>query len=376
MNILMVCTKYSLSTDSKYLTNDLAVALVNEGHSVDVICTGDVERTESATIEGVRVWSMRAQGKGGAKYASTWTRSVAQHVRVARQAGGIDLVILFGPLVTTAPHVLLTRLHKPKHVVTIVFDIFPKHQVQLGMFPVKAESLLRWAESRLLNMCDTVTGMTQSNVDYMEDYYRLPESKLATMNVWTGKAGIAKPKEAYGSAIVFGGQLVAGRDIEFAIDFLGKCRSHNPDITLHIHSWGEEYDRIKEKYASSDWIYCKGKISRDRYVDEIAKYDAGLIVTDPNVEISTFPSKAMDYLGSGLRLLCFVEEQNDLESVIDDSNVLFTNHFDNSEPQVKKLSKFLLEADPASGRRALSAHGTFDVRETVNRITTLVTRNA
>ena len=241
------------------------------------------------------------------------------------------------------------------------------------MFGSKPESVLRTAEAALLKSFDTITGMTRGNTAYMSEYYGIARSRFETLNVWTGKDSTTITKEEFGSAVVFGGQLVAGRNLGFAIDFLGGCRVNNPELTLTIHSWGEEYERLKEEYAGSEWILFEGKISRDAYVDRISEFDAGLIVTDPNVQISTFPSKIMDYFGSGLRCICFVEENNELDSVIEDGSVLFVNHFDSSDAEEKRLNRFLLSGSAKTRRAALSEHKVFKVDITAQKLLSIAT---
>src|SRR5215471_17563992 len=118
MRILMLCTKYPLDPNDRFMTNELAGALVAESHRVQVVAIDwdapfGAPTTSMRSEDGVNALVISPHGVTGlgsfAERASKWTFSslfARREMRKALSEEHFDLLICFTPCVTVAAQLL------------------------------------------------------------------------------------------------------------------------------------------------------------------------------------------------------------------------------------------------------------------------------
>lgn len=336
MRILLLCTKFSLSENDPWLTNELAEALQLTGNEVSVACLdwSAVDGSQSAELRtkaGVRVSVMSPVVtrlpfpflNKGLKW--TWSSFRAyRKVRALLRSEKIDLVIGFSPAVTMAlPILILTRRPQTKSFL-IQWDFFPYHHRQIGLISSSvAFRVARVAETLLLRRFDAIGCMSPANVDYLHAHYHLrPDQRVCVLPVWAKGEKLAEiepsaVRKKYElpvgrPVVVFGGQLAAGRGLEDLLHMAQLAEeARSPLFFLIIGSGPLEAlvrSYIEGGHRNLNWI---PRIPRSEYLNVIRACDVALVCTVRDVDVPTFPSKTLDYLRAGLPIVASVEKSTD-----------------------------------------------------------------
>jgi len=348
--ITFVFKKYLLSKGDSYITNDLVDELRRNGVVVDVLVFGGadddyfIRSSQGDTIAFKSRSSIRYF-----KYIFEWGR-IWQTVRQYIKSNGsnLEMLVIVAPLTVFWPF-YFQLIKRSKVSICIVFDLFPMHQTQIGSIPLILGKLLGGVEAALLRKLDLLTGMSQANVDAIVREYKVPSSKVHVLNLWCSdhlfvKEGVIEGKVCDGDQstirLVFGGQVTKGRSLEFAINQLDKIRGVGLDVRLTVMSSGGLYEKMKEE-SNHDWILFKDRLPRSEYISYLENFDFGLVVTDGSVNLPTFPSKTLEYIASGLKVVCFIEEASDIAESINSRRILHCNKFDSSPGGLRELQSFL-----------------------------------
>lgn len=349
--ILIICTRYSVSGEDPYLTDDLINEMLVE-RDVVVLAIGniideDVSRVVSTRGERLHVFLVPHLIKNRfVKYLVLWPSIFLRLIQIRFHHPDIKSIIAFGPLLPIWPAIAFLDVFRAKKL-CVIFDIFPLHQSQIGAVPKLASDFLRLVEIGLLSRFNMLTGMTPANVSLIESYYGMRGhvyllplwgsyrviSKLDNLNEQVGKGTIK---------LIFGGQITFGRDFEILLKLLLELRKMHLPIEVDIFSSGEKYQDLKNKYSQErGWLKFRNKINREKYRTALAEYDIGLVVTDADVSVPTFPSKIIDYLSAGIKVLCLLEKTSDVAEVISNTEAVFVNNFDLSQSSINKMAEFV-----------------------------------
>jgi glycosyltransferase involved in cell wall biosynthesis len=345
MRILMLCTKYPLEPSDRYLTNDLARALVARGHEVSVVVTewgaGPRPPSDPAAVhklEGVEIVALAPLnvGRAGSMLATIgkWTFSSFFALQQMRRVFGrrsFDLVIAFTPCVTLTAQLLWVRYALARsRMVLFVHDFFPYHHRSIGLLGSIAlfQSALL-LERILIRAFDAIACTWPGNIAYLQQKYWIrPEQKLLWIPLWSDIAQVPQVAKrdartrhelpASGKIVVFGGQITEGRGISEMLDAAALAKKACPDLHFLFVGDGRLVPLIRDRIAGglTNVIYRPG-IPRDKYLDLLAACDLGLICTVPQVASFAFPTKTIDYLRAGLPIVAAVEEQSDYRDFID-----------------------------------------------------------
>jgi hypothetical protein len=191
MRILMLCTKYPLDPNDRYMTNELAAAFAGAGHAVQVVATdwdvapGTPPRVAQPQpgVDALVISPTVVRGFGRfVRNASKWTLSSLFALRHMRQALGgrrFDVMVCFTPCVTIAAQVLWITQRRAarrlaKRSVLIVFDFFPYHHRSIGLVPGgPAFAMARLFEAALMRRFHAIGCTTAANIGYLKAHYRL-----------------------------------------------------------------------------------------------------------------------------------------------------------------------------------------------------------
>ncbi len=330
--------------DNPYLTNDLVDELQSQGHKVTVVAYGDlsiVKKTEHLEEHIIGVSSSIKI----LKYVLLWPKLFYHLIIVFRNNKPFDQIVVQAPLTVKLPAAFFIKLASSRKKTLMVFDIFPLHHTKIKSLPPWSEKILKTVEMFLMKGFTEITAMGKGNRQFIQDYYFGGDATvpIKIMHLW-GKTNVNIQPANYVDGpikIVFGGQIVKGRNSAALIEFLNILRKRNFDLTLTFYSWGEEYERIKRRYADYEWISFQRQVSRKDYQSLLSHFHVGAIVTDKNADVPTFPSKTIDYISSGLYCFCLVEKESELYNVVGDFQRIYINSFDFSEVGIQSAINFL-----------------------------------
>lgn len=337
MNILLLCTKFSMDENDPWLTNELAGSLQRAGNRVTVLCldwAGKLGSEKSAfftTSAGTQVYvekpvSVFPRFPLLSKLFKWAGSSCVASLRVARleRENNYDLVICFSPLVTMGLPAAWLAGVKKKNSLLIQWDFFPYHQRQIGMMtPGVVFNIARKVEGYLISRFKYIGCLSPANIAYLQSHYPIRhEQKVFTLPIWgegsaLPKSDVSLVREKYAlpedkAIIVFGGQLVHGRGIEdiLAVARLAKQQSL-PVVFLIIGSGSLESlvdDYICAGHAN---VIRFAHVPRQEYLEIIAACDLALVCTVRDVDVPSYPSKTIDYLRVGLPIVASVEKTTD-----------------------------------------------------------------
>ncbi|MEG0636076.1 MAG: glycosyltransferase family 4 protein [Pseudomonas sp.] len=346
MNILMLCTKFSLAENDPWLTNELADAFRQKGHAVSVIhldwwATPGRPTQRLTTSAGTQVVSLApVLMKSPIPLVSKmlkWGLSSFSALKVLRQQlnqAPVDLVIGFSPAVTMALPILWQARQRKTRSFFVLWDFFPFHQQQIGL--ISSPLIFRfskWLESLLLRKFHHIGCMSNANIDYLKSHYTLgADQQLHIVPIWGKEAALPvicreAVREQYGlpvtpPIVVFGGQLVQGRGLEDLLCMAEEAARQG--LQTHFLIMGSGVlegmvtDYLAKGHSNLTWI---ARVPRDEYLKVAQACDVALVCTVRDVDVPSFPSKTIDYLRLGLPIVASVEKSTDYGAFLMENGV-------------------------------------------------------
>jgi len=373
--ILMVCPKYSSEPYSPYLTNDLAKEMTRQNCMVLAVGYGD--RTvnnvsQDGSLEEVII-KIKKHPKY-IKYMVAWLSLFFAVRRMARNHKDVDRIIFFAPLTVLWPAVLAIRSSPCGARLCIIFDIYPAHQIQINALPRSLSAILKTIETRLLSRFNRITGMSPANIDAIKKVYgsTILTSRFLVLPPWGTNEEMHGPdshRPVKSSTnrlnIVFGGQICHGRDFGKAIHFLHQLKKRGFEINLSVFTDELSAQFLGEDVQSHSWVKICKPLPRNEYLNALTQFDFGLIVTDPQVTLPTFPSKIVDYLDMRLRCLCLLEKTTDFDRVLPFPNIIHVNRFAFDEEALDAAAAFISRKDHDVEKEFRAASNRLSVKSAV-----------
>jgi len=349
--VLVVSSKYMSDNRSPYLTNNLARALARNNCKVLAVGYGDrsINRISAdGLLKEVIIKINRAPKY--IKYILAWPQIYFALKRIVRNNLDITRIIYFAPLIVLWPAILAIRSVRCQTRICIIFDIFPDHQIQIGSLPRSLSPILRAVESLLLLYFSEITGMSPANVNAIKRVYgrSVLKKRFKVLPPWGVKEVIKRndfnrfiQSESHQIDFVFGGQICRGRDFGKAIYFLNLLRARG--LKLKLTTFTDEISAISvsDYLESNPWIEIRKLLPRSEYLTALTKFDFGLIMTDPKVNLPTFPSKIVDYISARLRCVCLLESASDLDVLLPFRNIIHVNRFSFNEASLRAVEAFI-----------------------------------
>jgi glycosyltransferase involved in cell wall biosynthesis len=338
----MAAMKYPVAPGASYLTTELADALVEAGHEVEVLhldwdSTDAGAPSELRSPSGVRVVHVPAPRLAGLPGAAGHAAKFLMSGRAAARAAGrhfdlsrFDAFIGWMPSVAIAPLVALVRGAGIAHRHLIIWDFFPDHYHEIGRIPGgPVLRAARWLEQRTLRHFTTIFCTTPGNAAYLRHKFRVnADKRVEVMPAWTrlqpapvidrraerGRHGLPLDRPV----AVFGGQMSAGRGFEQMLGAASLAWEAGSGLHVLLIGDGPLAAEIAQRAVSLPNVHCRPPIARENYRRLIAACDVGLAATVAGVSSHSFPSKILDYLAVGLPVVAALEEGNEVAGMLEE----------------------------------------------------------
>jgi glycosyltransferase involved in cell wall biosynthesis len=340
VRFLLLPMRFPLEAGQAYLTTDLADALLDAGHRVDVLqldwAAAPGGRTERLTSERgipvVRVYP-RAVGKPGSLLhkASKFVLSAWHVGRAGRRAislGEFDAVIAWMPACAFAPVIRAAARARVARRILFIWDFFPDHHGEIGLVP---RGPVRWIarrlEQRALRQFTTVFCTLPANAEYLRRRFRLPPQQVVIAPVWTRlekprvvhRIGVRARHElpAYAAIAVFGGQIAAGRGFDLMLDAADIAARQGSSLAFLFVGDGPLASELAVQAQTRPNVFHRPAMSTAEYRELLGACDVGMVATVPGVSSQTTPSKTLDYLKAGLPVIAAVEPGNEFAALLE-----------------------------------------------------------
>jgi glycosyltransferase involved in cell wall biosynthesis len=387
--------RFPLERGESYLTTELADALVDAGHEVEVVqldwdapSGGASERLASARGIPVLRVCPRAIGRPrslawrASKFVLS-ARHVGREVRRLMPLAEFDAIVAWMPAIAFAPVVRRAARAGVERRILFVWDFFPDHHAEIGRLPRgPARWLARRWEGSLLRTFTTIFCTLPANCDYLRQRFRLaPGQQVRVAPVWM-KLEAAPPVDrarvrarrslpAEAPIAVFGGQMTAGRGLGQILEAAALAHRQGSPLAFLFVGDGPRAKSLAELASASPNVFYLPAMSVADYRELLGACDVGMVATVPGVTSHSMPSKTLDYLKAGLPVVAAVEPGSEFAGLIEQRDVGRALPFGDTGAFLYAAA--FLAADPRfrDGLRARTYSclaDVFDVRLTVSAI--------
>jgi glycosyltransferase involved in cell wall biosynthesis len=369
VRVLLLPMRFPLDVGQSYLTTDLAEALLEAGHAIQVLQLdwdaepgGPTERLTSARgIPLLRV-RPRAFGKPGrllhnaSKFVLS-ARHVGREARRAFSLGEFDAVICWMPALAFAPVVRAAAHQRVARRILFVWDFFPDHHGEIGLVPSgPVRWIARFLEQRVLRRFTTIFCTLPANAEYLRRRFRVAaDQQVRIAPVWTtletprtvdraavrGRHGLP----AHAPIAVFGGQIAAGRGFELMLDAAEIAARQGSSLAFLFVGEGPLAGDLAARAQSRPNVIHRPAMSTADYRELLAACDVGMVATVPGVSSQTTPSKTLDYLKAGLPVIAAIEPGNEFAALLERRRVGRTVAFGDAAAFQREAA--FLARDPA-----------------------------
>jgi glycosyltransferase involved in cell wall biosynthesis len=395
-SVLMVCTAFGTGADSRYLTNELAEAMVAQGARVMVVAIrwSAAEPLPDRLVhqgEGLDVLFVSphrlGRGSGVVQALYKWGLSsffLRRRVAEAFGARPVDLIVAFSPLVT-ATFILRWAFRRYRcRGFAYLADFFPFHQHALGSLPGgPLLAIGRWAENGLLRLFSAIGCMSPAGATYLRRHYRLEErQQVAVVPLWGDVEPLADIDRAAVRAshgitsdrrvVLFGGQITEGRGVEDMLAVAGLAAERHPDLLFLFAGSGRLRALVAERAdMPGSNIVLLDPLPRPDYLRLAQACDVGIVSTVAGTGVPTFPSKTIDYLRARLPVAASVETSTDYADFVETNGIGLAVAAGDPDRFLSIIAAIAYDEPRAAAMRGQAAavlSANFDVRETARRV--------
>lgn len=329
---------YSITGSDPWLTDDLVSEITHKNNDVTVFffdIKGENKKGLYIANKNCRVYTFPLKGVSGSSnlirmknmvtgYLGMFVYFIPKFLR-----GKFTHVIGFSMFsIFFLCNFLIRLANKNVYSIAILWDFYPIHSYEIGK--LKSKLLLRvlyYMENFELRHFDKICFMTKKSINFFERYHpNLAHKEKIVIYLWRStshsfvikKTNLMKfdPDLLY---VVFGGQLSKGRGFEFLLKVSKEYKSKLDNIHFIIIGDGELKIFLQDQITKNDLsnITMLGRVNRTDYMSILSNADIGLVVTDANVTIPSFPSKTIDYMLTKLPIIASIEASSDYGDIIE-----------------------------------------------------------
>lgn len=322
--VLVLAGAFSTSNEDRWLLDDLVDEFVAKGAQVDVLAF-DNTRVRPRGIEQrsdgrIRILSVGPERVPRSAAGKLLNRALAAG-RMYTSAYGIlkrqkyDIGVFTSVAATSGG---LARALRTKnviaHLVFVQWDFFPIHQIEIGRLPSNSITRsLRLIEFFCIAKSDVIAVMSPANERFLRNYFPKYRGRTLLLPPWAKWETPEDRPKAERFTAVFGGQLVAGRGVENILRAAAILDRQNAPIDILIAGDGVLKPKYESLAASLNLSNVRflGAIPRPAYRRLLSTVHIGIAATVTGVTVPAFPSKIVEYCGSGLPVLACLDSASD-----------------------------------------------------------------
>ena len=350
MNILFVTIAWPLAGE-RNLYSDLMNEFVRQGHSVFVAYADDqVEKTQlcnKGEISVLRIATspMRKMNKFRKAIAFlTLGKRIEKAIQNNWIAIGFDLIIGHSPPITLSRLFKSLKEELASPVYYLLKDIWPQGPADLGFIKKRGfvYNFFRFHEQRLYRTVDYIGCMSPSNVEYvLKNNAFLSENKVevcpntisprnlkAHEEIASVRNRFDIPEDAI--VFIFSGNIGRAHGLDFYLKAIDRAK-HIENAFFMIGGSGQSFDyvvREVEMRGIENLRYYK-RLPSDEFDSLLLASDVGVVLLDARYTVPQFPSRLLAYLEAEKPVLCSVNAQTDIGTIVEKSGCgLSTLHGD------------------------------------------------
>ena len=347
MNILIVTDAYPPArTSGATHIYDLSQAFLENGHQVSVLTPVDNQNQEVILElkDGVQLFSVKAFQTKDIGYARRLLGEflnpyiIWRHLKNENQfkSQKYDGIVWYSPTIFWGP--LIKRLKKQFQAKSylILRDIFPDWALDIGL--IKKGPIyyfFKMVERYQYHQADVIGVQSPNNLTYFKQHNPKIQARLEVLWNWIGPSketlcsiDLAKTKLAGRKIFVYAGNMGVAQGMDSLIA-LAEALRDEVDIGFVFIGRGSEVRRLKD-------VVLERGLENVLFFDEIDSSEIpglyrqcsiGLIALDPRHKTQNIPGKFLTYYQAGLPVFCIGNEGNDLQTLIQESQLgeFYTN---------------------------------------------------
>ena len=333
--ILLITSWFPADVGRRGLFNEFADAAVAAGAEIDVIAIDwrDVDQATNVTSvhqnAGMNVYRFKPLNIGGfgkfvsliVKWIGTSLKAALTIIRLLRR-NDYDVIVSHVPSAVWAP-VLICILFSRSKKYLIQWDFVPYHQRAMGMMSNGITfQILLFLERALVRGFDVIGCMSEMNIVFLRKHYWIgKKQKVEILPIWTEAIFPKKPnrkkiRAQYGlpqdkKIAVFGGTLSKGRGLEDIIAAAHTVDERTSNILFLIVGRGPLEIEIGAMAEGLTNVKVMPAIPKHDYLKLLCACDCGVVATQRDTGVPTFPHKTLDYFRTGLPVVASVESSTD-----------------------------------------------------------------
>ena len=339
MKVLFITIAWP-NAGERNLYSDLLEEFKKNGHDVFVACADEKSDTTSIKVEsGMNILrfptlQIRKAGKLqkalsllflGWKFRNNINKHYAGH--------NFDLIIAHTPPITLSGLMIYLKRKYDAFFYLLLKDIWPHSNASLNI--IKKGGIIyryfRWHEKRIYDAADMIGCMSPKNVEYIlkknnfldkQNVEECPNSIIPrtfepkNRNGIRAKYGI--PEDA--TVFIFSGNLGKGHGLKFYLDTIEALNDYDKAYFL-IGGSGTQYSYLEATLAEKDLdnIFLYEWLPKEDFNEILLTSDVGMILLSSQYTVPQFPSRLLAYLEASKPVLCAVNKETDIGTIVEDA---------------------------------------------------------
>ena len=330
MRVLLVTDTFAGPNSQPWLLDDLARALAEAGHYVDVIIrdpkhgrTRGEKPGDHPHITTFSVGTVVERRTGLQKLFSYLNIGFGLHTKgfswVKKRRYDLCITTSIAAFDWGFPGRVKKRM-LARHNILFLWDFFPIHQLQIGRIRANwLAPIMKAIERRAINTADTVALMSPANLHFFLTYHRNASNNTVIIPPWSSlKVVEVNTSQELPLLVLFGGQIARGRGLDTLLDAAEILLSDQDEIKIMIAGDGPERASLQQNSIKRNLtnVHFLGALPRGEYRDLARSTHVGVAVTVVGVSSPSFPSKIVEYCSLGLPVIVCVEDSSDAGDLV------------------------------------------------------------
>ena len=345
MNFLLVSDVYPpVNVSSSIHIQDLANALINRNHSVNIITLSPSQKKFLTVSQNGKLKIFRIKTLNHKKHNFIF-RFFAEFsmpflMMIAFRLYKINFpkihgVIWYSPSIFFGPFIKFLKKKNMCRSYLILRDIFPQWLVDIDVISNKsfAFNILKKVELYQYTVANVIGVQSFNNLDYIKKYTSKGQS-IEVLNNWLGNLKSQKSpayvlntlntKFKNKIILIYSGNMGLAQDVYKLLQFVKLFENDNRFGFVFVGR-GSEFNNIKEIIDKERFLNLLlfNEISPRQLRDLYSKCHIGLIALDHRHNSHNIPGKFLSYIQSGLPVIAFINKGNDLLGLIKNNRVGF-----------------------------------------------------